>query len=195
MKRRSLIAATAGGLASPVGAHAQAGWPDRPIRLVVPFAAGTSTDIIGRLVAAQLSRGLGGATVAVDNRAGAGGSIAALHVAQQPPDGATLLLGAHSTHAVNPHLMRDLRYDPFRDFTPIIAYCRGRAVLAVRPQLGPRAMQEFLTLARARSVSIASPGTGTTGHLGHAQLTLATGVETVHVPYRCLLYTSPSPRD
>ena len=87
-------------------------------------------------------------------------------------------------HAVNPHLMRDLRYDPFRDFTPVIAYCRARAVLAVRPQLGPRGMREFVDLARTRSVSVASPGTGTSGHLGQAQLTLATGVRTTHVPYQ-----------
>lgn len=184
MKRRSLIAATAGGLASPAVARAQAGWPDRPIRLVVPFAAGTSTDIIGRLVAAQLSRGLGGAAVPVDNRAGAGGSIAALHVAQQPPDGATLLLSTIGTHAVNPHLMRDLQYDPMRDFTPLVAHSRTRILLVVRPQLGPRTMTEFLDLARTRPVSVASPGTGTTGHLGHALLTTATGVEMLHAPYR-----------
>lgn len=183
MKRRSLIAA---GLALPaLAAHAQpGGWPDRPIRMVVPFAAGTSTDIIGRVVAAQLGRGLGGATVVVDNRAGAGGTIAALHVAQQPADGATLLLSTIGTHAVNPHLMRDLQYDPFRDFTPIIAYSATRILLVVRPQLGPRSMAEFLALARTRPLSVASPGTGTTGHLAHALLTLATGVETLHVPYR-----------
>ena len=183
MKRRSLIAA---GLALPaLAAHAQpGGWPDRPIRLVVPFAAGTSTDIIGRVVAAQLGRGLGGATVVVDNRAGAGGTIAALHVAQQPAYGATLLLSTIGTHAVNPHLMRDLQYDPFRDFTPIIAYSATRILLVVRPQLGPRSMAEFLALARTRPLSVASPGTGTTGHLAHALLTLATGVETLHVPYR-----------
>ncbi|MBD0270811.1 MAG: tripartite tricarboxylate transporter substrate binding protein, partial [Acetobacteraceae bacterium] len=183
MKRRSLIAASVGGLASPA-AWAQTGWPDRPIRLVVPFAAGTSTDIIGRLVAAQLSRGLGGVPVPVDNRAGAGGSIAALHVAQQPPDGATLLLSTIGTHAVNPHLMRGLQYDPARDFTPVVAHSRTRILLVARPQLGPRTMGEFLDLARARSVSVASPGTGTTGHLGHALLTMATGIEMLHAPYR-----------
>ena len=181
MKRRSLIAA---GLALPTVARAQQNWPERPIRLVVPFAAGTSTDIIGRLVAAQLSRGLGGASVPVDNRAGAGGAIAALHVAQQPPDGATLLLSTVGTHAVNPHIMRDLQYDPIRDFTPVVAHSRTRILLVVRPQLGPRTMGEFLDLARSRSVSVASPGTGTTGHLGHALLTTATGIEMLHVPYR-----------
>jgi tripartite-type tricarboxylate transporter receptor subunit TctC len=183
MKRRSLFAA--GGLALPALAHAQPNWPDRPIRLVVPFAAGTSTDIIGRLVAAQMARGLGGnATVAVDNRAGAGGAIAALHVAQQPPDGATILLSTVGTHAVNPHLMRDLQYDPIRDFTPVVAHSKTRILLVIRPQLGPRSMAEFLELARSRSVSVASPGTGTTGHLGHALLTTATGIEMLHVPYR-----------
>ena len=182
MKRRSLIAA--GGLALPALAHAQPSWPDRPIRLVVPFAAGTSTDIIGRLVAAQMARGLGNATVAVDNRAGAGGAIAALHVAQQPPDGATFLLSTIGTHAVNPHLMRDLQYDPLRDFTPVVGHSKTRILLVVRPQLGTRTMAEFLQLARSRSVSVASPGTGTTGHLGHALLTTATSIEMLHVPYR-----------
>jgi tripartite-type tricarboxylate transporter receptor subunit TctC len=185
MKRRSLIAAAAaGGLALPALAHAQASWPDRPIRLVVPFAAGTSTDIIGRMVAAQMSRGLANATVAVDNRAGAGGAIAALHVAQQPPDGATFLLSTIGTHAVNPHLMRDLQYDPLRDFTPVVGHSKTRILLVVRPQLGARTMADFLALARSRSVSVASPGTGTTGHLGHALLTTATGIEMLHVPYR-----------
>jgi tripartite-type tricarboxylate transporter receptor subunit TctC len=184
MKRRSLIAA--GGLALPALAHAQPSWPDRPIRLVVPFAAGTSTDIIGRLVAAQMGRGLGNATVAVDNRAGAGGAIAALHVAQQPPDGAAFLLSTIGTHAVNPHLMRDLQYDPLRDFTPVVGHSKTRILLVVRPQLGTRTMVEFLQLARSRSVSVsvASPGTGTTGHLGHALLTTATSIEMLHVPYR-----------
>ncbi len=182
--RRSLIAASAG-LAVPASARAQQqAWPDRPVRLVVPFAAGTSTDIIGRLVATQISRGLGGATVVVDNRAGAGGSVGALHVAQQPPDGGTLLLSTVGTHAVNPHLMRDLQYDPFRDFTPVVAHSKTRILLVVRPQLGPRTMEDFLALARGRSASVASPGTGTTGHLGHALLTMTTGIEMLHVPYR-----------
>jgi tripartite-type tricarboxylate transporter receptor subunit TctC len=100
MRRRSLISAAAG-LAAPGLAHAQSGttgWtPDRPVRLVVPFTAGSSTDTIGRMIAAQLGRGLGGAAVVVENRGGAGGTVGALHAAQQPPDGGTLLLGAHST--------------------------------------------------------------------------------------------------
>jgi tripartite-type tricarboxylate transporter receptor subunit TctC len=179
MKRRALLLA---GLAAP--AAAQPTWPDRPIRLVVPFAGGTSTDIIGRLIAQQLSRGLGGHAVVVDNRAGAGGTIGALHVAQSPPDGSTLLLGVIGTHAVNPHMMRGLGYDPSRDFTPIIAHTKTKILLVVRPQFGARSMAEFLNVARSRTVSIGSPGTGTTGHLAHALLGVATGAQTTHVPYR-----------
>ncbi len=179
MKRRALLAA---GLAAP--AVAQPSWPDRPIRLVVPFAGGTSTDIIGRLIAQQLSRGLNGHAVVVDNRAGAGGTIGALHVAQSPPDGSTLLLGVIGTHAVNPHMMRGLAYDPARDFTPIVAHSKTKILLVVRPQFGARSMTEFLSVARGRTISIGSPGTGTTGHLAHALLGVASGVQTTHVPYR-----------
>ena len=184
-RRPFLLGAAAAAPFAARDAAAQPGWaPDRPVRLVVPFPAGTSTDIIGRMIAAQLSKGLGGATVVVDNRAGAGGTIGALHVAQSPPDGTVLLLSTIGTHAVNPHLMPGLQYDPFRDFTPIMAHSATRILLVVRPQLGPRSVAEFVALARTRQLSIASPGTGTTGHLAHALLTLATRVETVHVPYR-----------
>ncbi len=182
MNRRRLLGASLSALALP--AAAQPAWPDRPVRLVVPFAGGSSTDIIGRLIAAQLSRGLGGHTVVVDNRSGAGGTVGAAHVAQSPPDGNTLLLGTIGTHAVNPHLIRGLPYDPVRHFTPIIAHSGTKILLVVRPQLGPRSMAEFVALCRTRPVSIASPGTGTTGHLAHALLTLETGTDPLHVAYR-----------
>lgn len=178
MKRRHLLAA---GLALP--AVAQPVWPDRPIRLVVPFAGGTSTDIIGRMIAQQLSRGLNGHAVVVDNRAGAGGTIGAQAVAQAPADGHTLLLGVIGTHAVNPHMMRGLGYDAMRDFTPVVAHSKTKILLVVRPALGPRSMADFVALARSRTLSIGTPGTGTTGHLAHALLAEA-GVSTTHVPYR-----------
>ncbi len=179
MKRRTLFAT---GLALP--ALAQPAWPERPIRLVVPFAGGSSTDIIGRLIAAQISAGLGNAPVVVDNRAGAGGTIGSLNVAQSAPDGYSLLLGTIGTHSVNPHLMPGLAYDPARDFTPIIAHSKTKILLVVRPQLGVGDMAGFVALARARPLSIGSPGTGTTGHLAHALLGEATGITTTHVPYR-----------
>jgi len=184
MKRRSLLAT---GLALPalaLPALAQTAWPDRPIRLVVPFAGGTSTDILGRLIAGQIAAGLGGAIVVVDNRAGAGGTIGSQHVAQSPADGSTLLLGTIGTHAVNPHLMPNLPYDPARDFTPIIAHTKTKMLLVVRPQLGVRDMAGFLALARSRPLSIGTSGTGTAGHLAQALLSEATGVAVTHVPYR-----------
>lgn len=180
MKRRSMLI---GGLAMPAIARAQA-WPDRPIRLVVPFPGGSSTDILGRIAAQQLARGLNGATVVVDNRAGAGGTIGSHFVAQAAPDGLTLLLGTIGTHTVNPHLMPNLPYDPMRDFTPIIAHSKTKILLVVRPQLGVRSMAEFVALARTRPLSVASSGTGTTGHLAQALLGEATGITTTHVPYR-----------
>lgn len=184
MKRRPLLAL---GLAAPAIAPSRAqaqAWPDRPIRLVVPFPGGSSTDILGRIAAQQISRGLNGATVIVDNRAGAGGTIGSQYVAQAAPDGLTLLLGTIGTHSVNPHLMPNLPYDPMRDFTPIIAHSKTKILLVVRPQLGVRSMAEFVALARTRPLSVASSGTGTTGHLAQALLGEATGITTTHVPYR-----------
>lgn len=179
MQRRSFFAVP---LAVP--ALAQPAWPDRPIRLVVPFAGGTSTDIIGRLIAAQLTANIPGATVVVDNRAGAGGTIGSLNVAQSPPDGYSLLLGTIGTHAVNPHLMPGLAYDALRDFTPIIAHSKTKILLVVHPRLGLRDVAGFVDLARARTLSIGSPGVGTSGHLAHALLGQAAGISTTHVPYR-----------
>lgn len=184
MNRRSLLAA---GLALPAilapGALRAQAWPERPIRFVVPFAAGTSTDIIGRMIAGQISRGLGGHAVVVDNRAGAGGTIGSAAVAQAPADGHTILLGTIGTHAVNPNLMRNLAYNPVRDFTPLFLHSKTALLLVVRPQLGVRSMAEFVALARARPLSVGTSGVGTAGHLNHAVMSEATGTTTTHVPY------------
>ena len=184
MKRRTLLSASLAlpALAAPGTLRAQA-WPDRPIRLVVPFAAGTSTDIIGRMIAGQISRGLNGHTVVVDNRAGAGGTIGSATVAQAPADGHTILLGTIGTHAVNPNLMRNLAYNPVRDFTPLFLHSKTALLLVVRPQLGVRTMAEFVALAKARPLSVGTSGVGTAGHLNHAVMSEATGTTTTHVPY------------
>lgn len=183
--RRALLGA---GLAAPAvlaaPARAQGAWPQRPIRLIVPFAAGTSTDIVGRLIGQHLSRGLDGHVVVVENRAGAGGTIGAAAVAQAAPDGHTLLLGVIGTHAVNPHLMRGLTYDPARDFTPILAHSKTKILLVVPPSLGARTLADFLALARQRTMNIGSAGTGTTGHLNQALLANLSGIPMNHVPYR-----------
>ncbi len=179
MLRRTLLASAT---LLPFAARA-AEWPERPIRLIIPFAAGTSTDIMGRIAAAHLTRGLGQPVVA-DNRTGAGGTVGALAAAQAAPDGYTLFWGTSGTQATNPAIMPGLAYDPERDFAPIISFAKTAVILAVRPQLGVRDLAGFLALARQRPVSIGSAGTGTTGHLTQAQLALASGIPTTHVPYR-----------
>ncbi|MBL6456203.1 tripartite tricarboxylate transporter substrate binding protein [Belnapia sp. T6] len=179
MKRRHLLAL---GLALPAAARAQA-WPDRPVRLVVPFAAGTTTDILGRIAGSAIASGIG-QPVVVDNRSGAGGTVGAAAVAQAAPDGTTLLFGTSGTMATNPAIMPGIPYDPLRDFAPIASFCRTSVVLGVRPQLGVATLGEFLALARRRPLSVGSAGTGTTGHLTQALLELRSGVPTTHVPYR-----------
>ena len=180
MNRRHLLAAAA---VLPFAAARAAEWPERPLRLVIPFAAGTTTDILGRIAAGHLTRGLGQPVVA-DNRTGAGGTVGALAAAQAAPDGYTLFFGTSGTQATNPAKMPGLAYDPERNFAPISSFAKTAVILAVRPQLGVRDLAGFIALAKQRVVSIGSAGTGTTGHLTQAQLDLATGIRTTHVPYR-----------
>ena len=181
LSRRHLL----GGLALlPAAAGAQtAGWPDRPLRLVVPFPAGTTTDTLGRLLGNFLSAQLG-QPVVVENRSGAGGSVGAASVARSAPDGYTLILGTSGSHAVNASLIRDMGYDPVRDFAPIGAFVQTPVVLGVRPSLGAASVAELVALAKTRNLTFASAGIGTTGHLSQALFNLRGGVETTHVPYR-----------
>jgi tripartite-type tricarboxylate transporter receptor subunit TctC len=189
MNRRTALLGAAGiPFARPAAAWAQGGgggdWsPDRPVRMIIPFAAGTTTDTLGRIIAQALRRGLGQAVV-VDNRTGAGGTVGAAAVAQAAPDGTTILFGTSGAMATNPVLMPSIPYDPIRDFAPIASVARTAIVLGVRPALGPASVEEFLALARRRTLSLASAGTGTTGHIAQALLDLRTGITTTHVPYR-----------
>ncbi len=178
MKRRHLLA-----LILPATAARAQAWPDHPVRLVVPFAAGTTTDILGRIAGAAIAQGIG-QPVVVDNRSGAGGTVGTAAVAQAAPDGHTLLFGTSGTMATNPAIMPNLPYDPLRDFAPVASFARTSVVLGVRPQLGVASLGDFLALARRRSLSVGSAGTGTTGHLTQALLRLRSGVVTTHVPYR-----------
>lgn len=168
----------------PGGARAEA-WPSRPIRLVVPFAAGTTTDIFARAIGNHLSEALG-QTVVVDNRSGAGGNIAVAGVAKAPADGYTAVLGTNGTHGVNASLYREPGFDPVRDFAPVVPFVTAPVVLAVRPELGAADFAGLLEIAKRRPqpLTFASAGNGTTGHLSQALLDLRAGVQTVHVPYR-----------
>jgi tripartite-type tricarboxylate transporter receptor subunit TctC len=171
---------------------AQAPWPSRPIRLVVTFAAGTTTDILGRILAEALAREVGqpgqtgGSPVVVDNRAGAGGNVGAQAVARAPADGYTLVLGTNGTHGINTSLYPDQGFDPIKDFTPIAPFVTTPTVLGVPSSLGVSSVAELIALAKSRStpLTFASAGNGTTGHLSQALLNMRGGIATEHVPYR-----------
>ncbi|MBI0539285.1 tripartite tricarboxylate transporter substrate binding protein [Roseomonas sp. KE2513] len=179
--RRAALGGLAALLARP--ALAQGAWPNRPIRLIVPFAAGTTTDILGRILAEAIGRQVG-QTIVVDNRAGAGGNVGALAVARAPADGYTLLLGTNGTHGINASLFTDQGFDPVKDFTPIAPFVTTAAVLGITPSLGVSSVAELVALAKRRPLTFASAGNGTTGHLSQALLNLRAGIDTQHVPYR-----------
>lgn len=180
MLRRSLFAAT---LATP--ALAQTSWrPTRPITLVVPFAAGSGTDAVARIVAEMLGAELGGASFVVENRAGANGVIAARAVMASPPDGHTLFVTTNTTHAANPWLLKRMDYDPVADFTPISKLGNYVFWLTVGPQVQARSLAEFLALARARPGQVSYASGNGTGIVAGATIARMGGVEMLHVPYR-----------
>jgi tripartite-type tricarboxylate transporter receptor subunit TctC len=182
--RRSIILGAAAALAAPCAVHAEE-WPARSVRLVVPFAAGTTTDTVGRLLAQHLTRALG-QPVVVDNRSGAGGNVGTAQVAKAAPDGYTLVLGTIGTHAINASLYADPGFDPVRDFAPIAPFGATPALLAVRRGLEATSLAELIALAKRRpgTLTFASAGNGTTGHLSQVMLDQRAGISTVHVPYR-----------
>jgi len=162
-----------------------AGYPAKPIRIVSPFAAGGSTDTLARLIGPKLTESWG-QPVVVDNRPGAGGTIAAEIVAKAPPDGHTLLLTSVSAHAINPALRARLPYDPMKDFAPVTQLASGNNVLVVHPSLPVKTVKELIVLARARpgQLTFASGGVGTPAHLAGELFKSIAKVDLVHVPYK-----------
>jgi tripartite-type tricarboxylate transporter receptor subunit TctC len=175
-----VIAATA-----PASAFAQADWPQRPIRLIVPFAPGSSSDIVARIVAQKLGERLR-QQVFVENRVGASGNIGSEAVARALPDGYTMGLANASTHAVAPSLSTKLGYDPVRDFAPVSMLGSSPFVLSVYPGLPVRSTAELIALAKTkpRSLTYASAGPATLAHLAGALLESMAHIEMIHVPYR-----------
>jgi tripartite-type tricarboxylate transporter receptor subunit TctC len=166
-----------------VASPAAADYPDHPIRMIIPFPPGGSNDVVGRLVAKQLSVKLG-QQVFVDNRGGAGGVLGTEAATQAPPDGYTLLI-ISIAHAVNPALYK-LNYDPLKSFTPIGILATGPNVLVVNPELPVHNVKELLALAKEKpgSIDYASAGIGSFQHLGGELFKLTAGVNLQHVPYK-----------
>ena len=169
----------------PLPAQAQGKYPERPIRLVIPFAPGGNTDIVGRLFATKLTPVLG-QSVVIDNKSGAGGTIGAAEVARAKPDGYTLLLGTSSSHAINPTAMDNPPYDPVKDFAPIAVIGIVPMSIAVHPNVA-KSLQELIKRVRANpgKYSYGSTGVGGINHLGGELFKKqAGGLDIVHVPYR-----------
>ncbi len=160
-------------------------FPAKPVRLVVPFPPGGPLDVTGRAIAQKLSEAWG-QSVVVDNRPGAGGNIGADLVAKSPPDGYTVVMGALSTHAVNPSLYPSMPYDAVKDFAPITLVAITPNVLVVNPALPVRSVQELVAYAKAHpnKLSFGSGSNGSAGHLAGELFKVETGTDVVHVPYK-----------
>ncbi|MFO1323129.1 MAG: tripartite tricarboxylate transporter substrate binding protein [Burkholderiales bacterium] len=166
-------------------ANAQAPYPNKPIRIVVPFPAGGTTDILARAVAQKLTETTG-QPVVVDNRPGAGGNIGAELVAKSPPDGYTLLMGTVGTHAINASLYKSMPFDHVRDFAPVILVAGVPNVLVVNPSLPVNSVQELIAYGKANpgKLNFASSGNGTSIHLAGELFKTTTGVQMAHIPYK-----------
>ena len=159
-------------------------YPSQTIKLVVPYPAGGTTDLLGRMISDQLQTGLGGGVI-VENRPGAGTTIGAEQVARAAPDGYTLLLATSTTLAINKTLYRHLPYDPVKDFTPIALVAGVPFALIVNPAMPARTLSEFIAYAKSKpGLAYGSAGNGSPQHLGAEMLKTAAGIEVSHVAYR-----------
>jgi tripartite-type tricarboxylate transporter receptor subunit TctC len=189
MDRRKLLqAAGAAGaaLAAPMrGLAADADWPRRPVRLVVPFAPGGSSEIVARAVAAEMTRQIG-QSVYVENKPGGAGTVAMAEVAKAERDGHTLILGHVGTLAVNPVMLPRQPFDVDRDFVAITLLARVPNLFVVHPEVPARDLREFVALAKARpgQLNYGSAGNGSAGHLSIEYLKLVAGIFVTHIPYR-----------
>jgi len=172
-------------VAALAGTQAHAAYPDRPVSIIVPWAAGGSTDILARLLSEHLTQSMGQSFI-VENRSGASGNIGSAYVARAKPDGYTLLVGSMSTHTMNQALFSTMPFDGVEDFTPIAELALVTNTMVVSESVKANTVAEFVEYARANpdKIAYASAGTGSTNHLSAAMFEKATGIKMTHVPYR-----------
>lgn len=182
IRSASLLAAAA---LAGTPALAQAWQPTQPIKLVVPWAAGGTTDVIARVIAAPLGQALG-QTVVVDNKPGAGGNIGTSQAVREKPDGSTLILVTSTTQAINPHLYAKLPFDPAKDFTPVVWIGSVPNILVVPPKSPIKSVPDLLERARKEpgKLTYASGGNGSSQHVAGAMLESAGRIDLLHVPYK-----------
>ncbi len=177
------VAAAIFAVFAPHAALGQA-YPVKPVRVIVPFVAGGNTDIIARIVSAEMSKALG-QQIVIENRGGAGSTIGSEAVAKSPPDGYTLLM-VSAAHVINPAMIRKLPYDSLKDFAPISIVADVPTAFAVHPLLPVKSVKEFIALAKARpdQLNYSTAGRGTVGHLSAELLSSMARIKMVHVPYK-----------
>lgn len=189
MIRRTFLTAGLAGmlalLAAPLGAHAQDNWPTKPVKIVVPFAPGGTSDILARTLAEKLQASLK-QTIVIENKAGAGGVIGADSVAKSAPDGYTFLLGTIASHAINPALQPKMPYDAAKDFAPVMLLGSISNVLLVGANQPYKTVADLIAAAKSKPGTIAfgSAGTGSSQHMSGEAFKLLAGAELTHVPYR-----------
>ena len=190
ISRRTLLQAAGlgtglGALALGLPAMAQAAWPSRAVRFVVPFAPGGTSEIVARSVAAELSKQLG-QSVYVENKPGGAGTVAMQEVAKSAPDGHTIILGHVGTLAVNPYMLKNQPYDVNRDFIPVTLLARVPNVFVIHPDVPARNFQEFVAYAKKNPgvLNYGSAGNASAGHLAMEYLKLVSGMFITHIPYR-----------
>ena len=169
--------------AAPFAALAQA-WPERPVKIIVPFGPGGFTDVAARILQKELSATLG-QSIIIENKPGAGSTIGTAEVANAKPDGYTLAM-ISTTHVISPHLYKQMPYDPIKGFTPVMKLAEGPYVLVVHPSLSAKNVAELVALAKAQpgAIDYASSGNGSAQHLVGALFNSAAGVKLNHVPYK-----------
>jgi len=172
--------------ASALSVPAAADYPDKPIRLIVPQAPGSATDVVARLLAAELAPALGGATVVVDNRPGGALTLGLDLTAKSPPDGYTICMGPIGALAITRHMVAKLPYDIERDFQPIALVSRGHLLLATAPMLPVNSVSELIDYAKKNPgrLTNASSSNGSPGHVGGELFKFMTGTDILHVPYK-----------
>ena len=185
-RRQLLLAAGAAGLSSAFSPlHAQTAWPSKPIRFVVPFAPGGTSEIVARSVAAELTKQLG-QNVFVENKPGGAGVVAMMDVAKAAPDGHTLILGHVGALAVNPYMLKSQPYDVDKDFIPVTLLAKVPNVFVVHADVPARNFKEFVAYVKKNpgQLNYGSAGNASAGHLAMEYLKLVTGMYITHIPYR-----------
>jgi tripartite-type tricarboxylate transporter receptor subunit TctC len=180
---RTLLAAMVA-VCVATAAHAQS-YPSKPITLVVPFPAGSTTDLVGRILQDELAKAVG-QPVIIENRGGAGGGVGTEAVARSAPDGYSLLMGTIGTHSINPAVYAKINYDPIKDFEPVIQFGTAPNVLVVHPDLPIKSVGDLIAYIKANpgKVNYGSSGNGTSNHLSGAMFVARNGLQATHIPYK-----------